>query len=145
MEDVRKLIEEALEKGYLMSLATVDGAGPWASLVVFIYDKDFNLYWLSLPTRRHSIAIEADPRAAATITSVSKRDDEKIGLQVQGHAERVQNVDPSVVEAYGRRMQKTSIDGQIFAPGQAWYVFRPKKIDLIHQPLFGYDKKFLEL
>ena len=40
---------------------------------------------------------------------------------------------------------KPSIDGQHFAPNQSWYRLRPTKIDLIHQPLFGFEKKFLEL
>ncbi len=145
MEDVRKLVTEVLDAGYLMSLATIDASGAWASVVVFIHDADFNLYWLSLPTRRHSVAVENDPRAAATITLAQKHGDEKIGLQVSGRAERLSSAPAEIVEAYGRRMQKTSIDGQVFAPGQAWYVLRPTKIDLIHQPLFGYEKKFLEL
>ncbi|MBX4200639.1 hypothetical protein KW786_00765 [Candidatus Parcubacteria bacterium] len=42
--DIKKLILEVLEKGYLMSLGTQDSAGVWVCDVIYIFDEDLNIY-----------------------------------------------------------------------------------------------------
>ena len=147
MPETRDLILEVLEKGYLMSLATVDEAGPWVSELVFVHDDDLNIYWLSAPTTRHSQAIEADPRVAATIGLCHGSTGEKVGLQIQGTAEKLEGdiLDIAKRNAKKRGKPEPMQAGEIFQRGQSWYRLRPTKIDLIHQPLFGYEKKYLEL
>ena len=51
--DIKRLIKEVLEKGYLMSLGTVDEGGVWVSDVIYVFDDEFNLYWISDPDTRH--------------------------------------------------------------------------------------------
>lgn len=147
MDDTRKLIVEVLEKGYLMSLATVDEAGPWVSELVYVHDDDLNIYWLSVPTARHSQAVLTDPRVAATIGLCYGPNGEKVGLQIQGTAEKLEGdiLDIAKRNAKKRNKPEPMHEGEIFQRGQSWYRLRPTKIDLIHQPLFGYEKKFLEL
>lgn len=147
MDDVKTLILEVLEKGYLMSLATVDEAGPWASEVVFVHDDELSIYWLSVPMTRHSQAILGDSRVAATIGLCYGREGEKIGLQIQGTAEKIEGdiLAMAKKDAAKRGKPEPIEEGEIFQRGQSWYRLRPTKVDLIHQPLFGYEKKFLEL
>ena len=57
MTNIKSLITEVLEKGYLMSLATVDDGGVWVADVIFIYDDALNIYWMSDSDVRHSKAI----------------------------------------------------------------------------------------
>ncbi len=146
MDDVKALIKEVLEKGYLMSLATVDEAGPWVSELVYVHDDALNVYWLSVPETRHSQAILKDPRVAATIGLCHGRDlGEKVGLQIQGVAEKIEGdlLAMAKLDAAKRGKPEPTREGEIFQRGQSWYRLRPTKIDLIHQPLFGYEKKFL--
>lgn len=147
MEDVRKMIVEVLEKGYLMSLATVDSAGPWVSDVGFSFDDDLNLYWASQTGVRHSQSLVDHPHVAAAIRLCNQHSDEKVGIQVQGLAEKVDKAPLIIAARYnGKRGRPAPADADdILHPGQSWYCLRPTKIDLIHQPLFGYEKKFLEL
>ena len=65
--DIKKLIKEVLEKGYLMSLGTVDEGGVWVCDVIYIFDDDLNIYWMSKDFRRHSKAILINPGIAGTI------------------------------------------------------------------------------
>jgi uncharacterized protein YhbP (UPF0306 family) len=46
--DLGKIAKEILEKGHLMSLATVDDGGVWVADVVYIYDDNFNIYFQEL-------------------------------------------------------------------------------------------------
>jgi len=41
-KNLRKLVKQILDKGYLMSLATVDGSGPWVSDVIYVADDIAN-------------------------------------------------------------------------------------------------------
>ena len=62
--DIKARILEVLEKGYLISLATHDDGGLWVADVVYTFDDDLNIYWMSYPTVRHSKAIEDNNQAA---------------------------------------------------------------------------------
>lgn len=59
--DTRKKVLEILEKGYLMSLATVDEGGVWVADVIYVYDDAFTLYWMSSLEVRHSQALFQNP------------------------------------------------------------------------------------
>jgi uncharacterized protein YhbP (UPF0306 family) len=71
----------------VMQLATVSGNQPWICTVYYVADDELNLYWLSLPTRRHSQEIKEHPKVAAAIAI--KHDKPVIGIQVEGDAEEV--------------------------------------------------------
>ncbi len=65
-----------------MQLATVAGNQPWISTVYFVADERMNLYWLSWPSRRHSLEISQNNKAAIAIAI--KLDQPVIGLQAEG-------------------------------------------------------------
>ena len=145
MEDLRKLIIEVLEKGYLMSLATMDEGGLWVCEVVFVHDNDLNIYWLSVPTARHSKAIQDHPNVAGSITLCHGPTTDKVGIQFAGKAQKVEGdiLEMAKKDAHKRLKPIPTQEGEIFQRGQSWYRLCPTKIDLVHQPLFGYEKKFL--
>ncbi len=87
-------IKKAVDEGKLMQLATVEGGRPWVCTVYYVGDEDYNLYWLSLPDRRHSLELERDPHAAITI--VVKHDKPVIGVQAEGTVDTVN--DPELVK-----------------------------------------------
>ncbi|PIR88672.1 MAG: hypothetical protein COU09_01105 [Candidatus Harrisonbacteria bacterium CG10_big_fil_rev_8_21_14_0_10_44_23] len=84
MIDIRERVFEVLENTHLMSLAVVDKDGPWVADVVFIYDKDFNIFWMSDPEARHSRAISNSFKAAGSITNSVKSKEPDFGLQFSG-------------------------------------------------------------
>ncbi|MBI5153532.1 MAG: hypothetical protein HZA36_03695, partial [Parcubacteria group bacterium] len=51
--NIRELVMGVLDRGHLMSLATVDAGGVWVSDVIYIHDEELNLYWMSDTEVRH--------------------------------------------------------------------------------------------
>ncbi len=49
MTSIRLLVQEILEKGYLLSFATLDERGVWAADVIYVHDDSFTLYLLGIP------------------------------------------------------------------------------------------------
>ena len=82
-------IKEGFDKQRVMQLATIGENGPWICTVHFVADEEMNLYWLSLPSRRHSQELAIDPRVAVTV--VVKPEIPVVGIQAEGMAEEVQN------------------------------------------------------
>ena len=115
MEEIKKLVEEILSKGYVMSLATLDDGGIWVSDVVYVFDRNFNIYWISQVSTRHSKAIEENSKIAATITT-SVHGGKNEGLQIEGKAEKVE-----MVQSSGHRILDeaalTAIREWYFTPG----------------------------
>jgi uncharacterized protein YhbP (UPF0306 family) len=145
MHDLKKLVKEVLEKGYLMSLGTVDKGGVWVADLIYVSDDELNIYWLSLPQARHSEAILKNPKVAAAVTPNDKED---VGIQLEGVAEKLDGDVLKIANAYNKKRGRplSNKEGEIFKyPGQSWYRLRPKRIELIHDRLFGREKQVLEL
>lgn len=86
---LKKLIEEYLSEATLMQVVTSKGKQPWACSVYFAFDKDFNLYWISTPSRRHSLELENNPKVAGTIVLPHTFGDPVRGIQFQGTAKHL--------------------------------------------------------
>lgn len=143
MLQISELIKEVLEQGYLMSLATVDQGGVWVSDVVYI-NEEFDIYWISDEGCRHSQAILENPAVAATIT-ISNNGETDLGLQLEGVAEKLEG---EREELFKRHLLKRGKDPSkakgVLNPGRSWYKLTPKKIELIYEKFFGFEKKILE-
>lgn len=88
--DVEKVIREYLPNVLHMSLGTCVDNKPWVCEVHFVYDDELNLYWRSMPSRRHSQEIALNPNVAANIVEQHAKDEKPRGLYVEGVAERVE-------------------------------------------------------
>jgi len=87
----RNQINDYLHQSFVMQLATVGGEGmPWVCTVYFVVDEDLNLYWLSWPTRRHSVELASNPKAAVTMPI--KTDQPVIGLGAEGKVDIVRDI-----------------------------------------------------
>jgi uncharacterized protein YhbP (UPF0306 family) len=81
-------IAALLDMHHVMSLATIGPNGPHA--VNLFYARDgFTLLWVSDPSSRHSVEIDADSRVAATIAMDFSDFPQVQGLQLSGHAVRI--------------------------------------------------------
>src|SRR5262249_26385655 len=114
-------IREVLHRGTIMTIATVDDGGVWASDVGMVVDQDM-IYWQSFEHVRHSKAIEANPQVAATIRLTSKGEPE-LALQISGIA----------MKASGFREDLRN--------GRTWYRLEPEFIELHDEEHFGYEKQ----
>jgi uncharacterized protein YhbP (UPF0306 family) len=143
--DVKALIQDILERGCFMSLATLDEQGVWVSDLLYVHDDDFNLYWLSRPEARHSGAILAHPKVAGTIT-VSGRGEDNLGIQFEGIGKRLKGSRFDLLRkkcAKGNRPAPKEEDDLL--QGDSWYVVKPTRIDLICEARFGYEKQRIDL
>ncbi len=86
---VKDLIDEYLKDAKLMQIATSRDNQPWACSVYFAYDKEFHLYWISKPTRRHSKEIHENEKVAGTIVLSHTPGDKVRGIQFQGVAKEL--------------------------------------------------------
>lgn len=141
-EDLKKLAETILSQGYLMSLGTQDENGVWVSDVIYLTDEQCNLFWLSDPDVRHSQAIQKNPQVAGTITISNKQGEENIGLQFTGRAKQLPgtNLELAIKHRQKRNKLVPTRDGEV-EDGDAWYKLTPTKIQIINEPLWGYEKK----
>ncbi len=138
-EDISRYVQEVLEKGYLMSLATVDTAGPWVADVVYVHKEDFSLYWGSHILSRHSRALERNALVAASITLTQRAGEPDIGLQIAGKAQKVDSGLEELGVLYQRKKGRT--EPFLLREGYAWYCLRPSFMDLTYEPEFGWVKK----
>lgn len=138
---IREYILEVLEKGYLVSLGTHDDGGVWVADVNYIYDNDLNIYWISVPHVRHSVAVAKNSNVAGAIT-VSSAGEENLGIQFSGTASLIEPDDELIARYFAKKNKPVD---QNILEGRQWYRLQPNKIELIDQKLFGFHKQTLEL
>lgn len=89
--DIEKVIREYIDKSLHMSLATAVNNKPWVCEVHFVYDNDLNLYFRSLPTRRHSQEIELRPNVAGNIVAQHMQGEYPHAIYFEGTAALLDN------------------------------------------------------
>lgn len=145
MHDIRKLAVQVLEQGYLMSLGIADGGGVWVSDVIYLFDEDLNIYWMSDPDARHSKAIAKHSQVAASIT-VSVPHAPNFGIQVTGNAECIHGSRWDLAIKHlvkrGKVVPEKVVD---ILQGDCWYVLRPTLVELIDEEHFGFEKQKFSL
>ena len=85
---LKEEIRAFLQAQHVASLATIVGGSAHAASVMFAVDG-LVLYWTSDPGARHSIAIEADSRVAATVAPDYEDFRAIRGLQIAGRARKL--------------------------------------------------------
>ncbi len=139
----KKDVLEFLKKYRLMCLATY-GDHPWIASVFYSYDKDLNIYFISVPTTIHATQIEKNDKvAAAIVDSNQKPSDVKKGLQIYGRVEKISGINKI---NYALRLwkeflnvQRPEISFENMKKGLykgRLYKLTPKKIKLFDQEKF---------
>jgi len=146
MEEIKQLIKELLHDAPLFTLATCVDNQPWCCDMIFVWDQDFNMYWLSSPNARHSQDIEKNPKVAATVTMVDEQGKGR-SLQIEGTCRVIQD-DKRRFEADKNFKDRHHMTG-LLTIEQALeetkklnlYQLNPTKIYLTHEPKFGRERK----
>ncbi len=140
-----QLIKEVLDKSYLMSLATIDDGGVWVSDVIYVFDDELNIYWMSDPEARHSQAILKNNKVSGTITTSGPKE-QNMGIQFSGVAEKIDGPRFDLAKKhYLKRNKPEPKEAEDVLQGDSWYMLKPKFIQLTYEKLFGFDKQDLEL
>ena len=91
--NIEQAIRDYVPQILHMSLGTCVDNRPWVCEVHFVYDDELNLYFRSLPSRRHSQEIAANPRVAGNIVTQHSADLKPRGVYFEGTAEMLTDVD----------------------------------------------------
>jgi uncharacterized protein YhbP (UPF0306 family) len=138
--DLKQRVIEVLEQSHLMSLGTTDTGGVWVTDVIFVFDDDLNIYWMSDPESRHSMAIGKTGNAAGTITATTKSGEPNFGIQFTGTAEMIAGARHDLaIKHYTKRGKPDPAETEDVLDGDAWYVLKPTKLRLIDETNFGFD------
>lgn len=127
-----------------MSLGTLDDEGVWVSDVVYIHDENFNLYWISDPEARHSKSIVLNNKVAGSIT-ISNLGEKNAGIQFYGEARKLDGSQLDLVKKFLQKKHLESKEDKDILQGDSWYAVKPKRIDLIFEEVFGWDKQNIDL
>lgn len=85
-EDHQAIVRAIIAENQYMTVATTDGDTPWLAPVQFCVDEALNFYFVSLPTSRHAVHIDQNPRVGLAIFDSRQPPFTGRGLQVEGMA-----------------------------------------------------------
>ncbi|MCX6714166.1 MAG: hypothetical protein NTV48_03645 [Candidatus Vogelbacteria bacterium] len=148
MIDIRKRIIEVLSQTHLMSLAVTDVNGLWVADVIFVYDDNLNIYWMSDSETRHSKAILGNNKVAGSITYSTKSKEPNFGIQFEGVAEQLEGIQFNLLVKHlaKRNYPKPELSQAMkILDGDLWYKLTPTKIGLVDEESFGCDRQELNL
>ena len=143
MNDVKALVRKVLRDGFVLNLGIADNEGPWVASVVYVFDDQLSLYWISQPSSRHSQAIAASGKVAGTIVAEHATDKER-ALQLAGTAVALPEEASLAREQALQKKRGMPIPaqaGDILKDGYQWYKLTPDRIELIQNELFGYERQ----
>ncbi len=104
LKDKKELLD-FLGKYKLVSVGTYYKL-PWAASVFYLFDEEFNLYFVSDPKTKHCINIDKNPKVSITIAdSMQDPNGKKKGLQGRGLAKRVSSMKEikEIIKAWNKR------------------------------------------
>ncbi len=112
-----------IDENTYMTVATSDGARPWAAPVQFCADDDLNLYFVSLPTSRHATHIADNPTVLVTIFDSQQPPFTSRGVQIDGTASAYSENDNPFARIQGLDMP---LDLQELLPGYRAFRVEPQ-------------------
>jgi uncharacterized protein YhbP (UPF0306 family) len=98
-KELRKLVLDYLSINKRMSIATCKDNVPWAATVMYVYDRDLNIYFLSKIETRKVQNILVNIKVAATINEVTGGIGKVRGVQLEGECRMVGRLEAAIVYA----------------------------------------------
>lgn len=105
VSDLNKLAKEIVENNQYMTVASGGNDKiPWVSPMAYTYDKDYNFYFISIPSFRHSKNFEVNKNVSFAIFDSHQLFGEGVGLQIEGLVEDLPYKDSiDAIELYFQR------------------------------------------
>jgi uncharacterized protein YhbP (UPF0306 family) len=79
-----KIITSYLKTSSMMQLATSQDNKPWVCTVYYVIDETLTMYWISLPSRRHSTEIDSNSSTSIALAITQIPGQDVIGVQGEG-------------------------------------------------------------
>lgn len=147
-------IRECLDSTFVGVLATAEKDGAWATPIYFIYDQEFNLYFMSDSKARHIIDIgKVANVSVAVFMPTADSQGFKVGIQIEGVATKVPDQD--IEEVYVRRSMRLtgsktwnheSNGGHFIADtGGVFIKIATKSMNYTDRRFFGGDSKKISM
>ena len=133
-----------LKSQHTMYLATYDGK-PWTSTLFYAIDDEFNFYFISEPTTRHSKAIQKNKLVSCSIADSNQVvTDKKIGAQIEGIAFEVKNKNKLKIVVSMWHKKNPGFEDIINLPNMikkiikgGFYQIKPTLIKFFNEKLYG--------
>lgn len=90
-----KIIRDYFGKVLHLSLATSVNDRPWVCELHFVFDQSLDLYFISKPSRRHSLEIGQNPMVSGNIVEQHTINDKVRGIYFEGRAHEITAIDIS--------------------------------------------------
>ncbi len=124
-----------IKKNIYMTISTCDKSNPWISPVSFAYDSDYNLYWASEKSAKHSKLIKKNSNVAIVIFDSSTPEGVGNGVYIVGKAAEIRGKElPDAVKILCSRKKKDSEYSKFqstedFTGNSPWRMYKiiPKK------------------
>lgn len=128
-----------MQTHHVLTLATTGQDGPWAAAVFYVNDG-FTLYFLSAPSTRHAVNLDARAAVAGAIQEDYRDWKEIKGIQLEGQAHKTTGAEQAA--AMARFTAKFPVVG-INAPAEiasalgrvSWYRLVPERVYFIDNSL----------
>ena len=137
MEKIESIIREYIKDIVHMSIATCADNKPWISEVHYSYDDDLNLYFISRPSRRHSLEVATNSQVAGNIIKQHKTGEEVRGVYFEGTIEMLDEVkeDNVAFQTYNKRLglDPSILNEQAEENGHRWYKITVNKFYLFDE------------
>lgn len=94
VENLNELARNIIVENQYCILATSDELGnPWISPVAYVFDQQWNLYFVSMPSSKHGQNIKKNGKVAVSIFDSTQNWGDGVGLQIESTIEIVKGVD----------------------------------------------------
>lgn len=102
---LNELARKIIFENQYMKIASSDEQGnAWASPVAYVYDEDFNFYWVSVPESLHQKNIKNKPEVSLAVFDSHQPWGEGVGVQMKATVSEVPLKDiPRVTKLYFSR------------------------------------------
>ncbi len=134
---------ECMQSTDYCCIATIDKKGVWANPVYFAWDKNFNLYFISMPQVRHMQNITENPKVAVAIYKTEQKGN-VVGIQIEGKASILKDQEEKQKAHeiyYGRvgsfKQNKPFIDN----PQWLFVKITPENIYYFNSKVFGEERQ----
>ncbi len=115
--DIEQAIREYLPGVVHLSLATIDDGKPWICEVHYAYDDNLNLYFVTRPSKRHSVEIMKNGAVAGSIVKQHSAKEKVRGVFFEGKAKKIEHINKEHV-AYKVFTERFGVDETLLEGGK---------------------------
>lgn len=139
--EYRTKVLEYLANNKLMTVATSGRHGIWSATVFFAFDEECNLVFFSRDDTWHAENISDNSSVAVTINQMWGKPGYPMGIQIQGQAQRLQDVGKDKLLQGLKHAYKTRYPWVRFYSDHSYYSIVPSQLWYLDKAYFGHHNR----